>query len=312
MSASPGSQNSFLRSAVREPLLHFALIGIVLFAVHAWLNPDGSGGAGRERVRIDDGDVEWLAHAWSRQWQRQPQRDELQALVTAYLREELLAREALALGLDVGDSVVRRRLAQKVEFLVQDTVRRAEPSEDQLRRFHSENSERFLEPERLSFSHVYFDSAQRGQATADALSALAALAAGQAGAAHYGDPLLLEAEQSKVDELAVAARFGAEFARSVFALEPGAWHGPIQSGYGLHLVYVSARISSRRLDFAEARERVLGAWRRQESERREREYFAALLEKYDVVLDGAAGSLIGLSDLRLPDSTDAGSEDRTT
>jgi len=312
MSGAAASQNSFLRKAFQEPLLHFALIGIVLFAVHAWLNPNDRGAAELEQVRIDDGDVDWLAHAWSRQWQRQPRRDELQALVTAHLREELLAREALALGLDVGDSVVRRRLAQKVEFLVQDTARRAEPTEDQLRRFHAEGADRFLEPERLSFTHVYFDSTRRGQAAADARSALAALAAGRADITQLGDPLLLDAEQSDVDQAAVAARFGAEFARSVFALEPGAWHGPIASGYGLHLVHVSARFPSRRLDFAEAREQVLGAWHRQESARREREYFAALLKKYDVVLDGAAGSLIGLSDLQLSETADAASEDQAT
>lgn len=312
MSAVPGSQDSFLLRAVKEPLLHFAAISVMLFALHAWWNPDGSGEAKLAQVRIDDGDVDWLAHAWSRQWQRQPQRDELRALVTAHLKEELLAREALALGLDVGDSVVRRRLAQKVEFLVQDTARRTEPTEDQLRRLHAEEADRFLEPERLSFTHVYFDSTRRRQAAADAQNALAALAPGQADVTHLGDPLLLDAEQSEVDQPAVAARFGAEFARSVFEIEPGAWHGPIASGYGLHLVQVSARFPTRRLDFAEAREQVLDAWHRQESERRESEYFEALLKKYDVVLDGVAGSLIGLSDLRLSETVDAATEDRAT
>ena len=115
-----------MKRLLKEPLLHFLVLGALLFAVYSWLNrslPDNKSAAGT--VRITSNEIAWLKETWSRQWQREPTRDELRGLVTDFLKEELLAREARALGLDQNDTIVRRRLAQKLEFLVQDTSRLA-------------------------------------------------------------------------------------------------------------------------------------------------------------------------------------------
>ena len=140
-------------------MLHFLVLGALLFGAYAWLNRGASArqerGAGA--VRITTNEVAWLADTWARQRQHPPTREELRGLVTEYLKEELLAREARAMGLDEDDLVVRRRLAQKLEFLVQDTSQLAEPTDEDLRRIYEANLEQFQTKARISFTQVFFN-----------------------------------------------------------------------------------------------------------------------------------------------------------
>jgi hypothetical protein len=161
-----------MKRLTKEPLFHFLLIGAVLFGAYAWRNRGTPGENQARQVRISEADVKWLKETWARQWQREPTLDELGGLVTEFLKEELLAREAREMGLDQNDTVVRRRLAQKVEFLVQDTSQWVEPTEDDLRKFHAAHPERFSEPARVSFTHIYFSREKRTDAAADAKGAL--------------------------------------------------------------------------------------------------------------------------------------------
>lgn len=287
------------RKFLKEPLLHFVALGAVLFAVHAWLRPDVDDPAAA-RVHISEHDVRWLADTWTRQWHRAPTHDELRGLVSAFLREEVLAREARALGLD-DDPVVRRRLVQKLQFLVEDTLPVGEPDDDELRRVYLSTPERYTAPARVSFVHLCF-SRERQNATAGAQAALAELAAGAptTAVAERADPLLVDPAFVDAPEPVVAAQLGAEFARAVFALEPGAWHGPIGSPYGLHLVRVSAHEPARLQTFEEVRAVVRDAWRAQQQQAAEAAYFDALLRKYDVLVDRPVQSLVGPIDPSLP------------
>jgi hypothetical protein len=311
-----------LQTALKEPLLHFLLIGALLFGAYAWQNRGIPGQTKPRQVRVSESDVVWLKETWAKQWQRDPTRDELRGLVTEFLKEELLAREAREMGLDQNDAYVRRRLAQKVEFLVQDTSRLVEPTEHDLRRFHAAHPERFSEPARVSFTHLYFSREKRQDAAADARAALAELSRSGAekvppspGAegrgegepstnprpsfpnprpSQLGDRLLLGSEFSDVDPQAVAGQFGAKFADALFALAPGAWRGPIESGYGLHLVRVSALMPARPRAFAEVRAQVLDRWRDQQQREDNEKYFANLLRKYAVVVDESVKPLVGV------------------
>ena len=275
-------------SPVKEPLLHFLLLGAALFGAYAWMNRATPSDTPSRQVHISAGDVQWLKETWARQWQREPARDELRGLVTEYLKEELLAREAREMGLDQNDTYVRRRLAQKVEFLMQDASRLAEPTEDDLRTFYGAHPELFSEEARVSFTHVYF-SREHQPAVATALAHLEA----NANPMGLGDRLLVEADLHDVSEQAVAGQFGAEFARAVFALPPGAWHGPIGSGYGLHLVRVSDHKPARQREFAEVRAQVSERWRDQRQREDNQKYFNGLLKKYDVVVDESVQPLVG-------------------
>ncbi|MBL9088238.1 MAG: peptidyl-prolyl cis-trans isomerase [Planctomycetia bacterium] len=275
---------------MREPLLHFLLLGAALFAVYGWAGGGAARDVRRPEVRVVEADVTWLRETWTRQWLREPTDDEMRRLVTEHLQEQLLAREAREMGLDEDDVYVRRRLAQKVDFVLADTSRLAEPTDDELRAFHAARAAWFSGATRTTFTHVFFTDAHR----AEAVAARARLEAG-GNPFDLGDPILVDAEQREVTREDVAAQFGAAFAAALAALPVGGWHGPIESGYGLHVVRVASRSEGAVLPFEEARARVAERWR-DERQRDDRErFFARLLQKYDVVLDAAARPWVDLS-----------------
>lgn len=280
---------------LKEPLLHFLVAGGVLFGGYAWLNPPApKGDAGARQVRIGEGEVGWLVETWSRQWGRAPTSEELRGLVAALLKEEVLSREAREMRLDDGDTIVRRRLAQKMEFLLQDTARIPEPTEADLRKLYDAHPERFRAARRVSLAHVYFSPQRRQDAAADARRALQALAAAKAvDAAALGDPSMLGPDLREEDERAVAAMFGPDFAAKVVELEPGAWHGPIASSYGMHLVRVSEAMPARARPFEDVRPELLELWRDEQRRLTEDAYLRRLTEKYDIVLDERVRAAVG-------------------
>lgn len=281
-----------MKRLLKEPLLHFLVLGSLIFAVYSWLNRRAPDKSAVGTVRITSNEIAWLKETWSRQWQREPSRDELRGLVTDFLKEELLAREARALGLDQDDTIVRRRLAQKLEFLVQDTSQIAQPTEEDLRRFYEANPERFQTEARISFTQVFFSREKRPAAETDAKTALNDLARG-ANTADFGDRILVDSDIVDADMQSVAGQFGRDFAEAVFALEPGGWSGPIESGYGLHVVRVSEVKPGKRRALSEVKTQVLEYWRQQRQRTDNEKYFATLLKKYDVVVDDSVKPLIG-------------------
>jgi hypothetical protein len=284
---------------LREPLLHFLAIAGLLFATYSWMRQGSMENGSRVAVRITADEVAWLTETWSRQWQRPPSREELRGLVTDYLKEELMAREARAMGLDENDTIVRRRLAQKVAFLVDDTARLTEPTEQDLRRFYDAHLVDFQTGARVSFAHVYFSREKRADAETDAKAALVELGRG-ADPTKLGDRLLLDTEMRNADERTISAQFGPDFAKSVLALRPGDWNEPIVSGYGLHLVRVSEWTPARPLEFDAVKEPVLDRWRNEQQRDVSARYFAGLLKKYGVAVDESVRPLIGPLDGHLP------------
>ncbi|WP_331371398.1 peptidylprolyl isomerase [Sinorhizobium chiapasense] len=282
---------------LREPLLHFALAGAALFAAYAWLGRSGEvePARGTLEVAIGEGELRWVSETWARQWQRQPSREELRGLVLDLLKEELLAREARELGLDGDDTVVRRRLAQKMTFLIEDTARIAEPTEGELRAFYDAHREKFVRPGRISFQHIFFDRRKRSDAAADARQLLAKLAASDAlaPAAEEGDRLLIESDIRDADRYGVAGQFGQVFADAVFALSPGEWSGPIESAYGLHLVRVYEAIPGEQRPFADAKADVAERWRDEQRRVLQERYFAELFRKYQIVADERIEAAVG-------------------
>jgi len=201
----------------------------------------------------------------------------------------LLAREARTLGLEDNDVIVRRRLAQKLTFLVEDTLRHAKPSETELQQFYEVHAQRFQSDARISFRHIYFSPQRRADARSDAADALRLLLeeGGSLPTAELGDRLLVETEFHDETEQSISSAFGAGFARAVFSLKPGAWSAPIESGYGLHLVRVSTLQQAQLRPFSEVRERVAQEWRREQEKSAKERYLAELRKKYGLVVDDA-------------------------
>jgi hypothetical protein len=282
---------------LKEPLLHFLLAGAALFGVYALLNrtPDNSSTGTPAQVHISPGDVQWLKENWTTQWRRPPTPEELRGLVTDYLNEQLLAREARALGLEDNDVIVRRRLAQKLIFLIDDTMRRVEPTQDELQRHYEANADRFRSDAHISFAHIYFSPQRRRDARSDAMDALKLLLSDSTDqrSAELGDALLLESEHHNETERSVSNAFGPGFARAVFALRTDTWSGPIESGYGLHLVRVSFVRDAQVRPLHEVRERVVADWRREQEQSAKQRYLDELRRKYHVVADEEVKALIG-------------------
>jgi hypothetical protein len=270
---------------LKEPMLHFVIAGGLLFAADALLNRHQAAEA-VEPIRIGQGEVRWLQESFANQWQRPPSRDELRGLVRSLLEEELLAREAQALELDQGDTVVRRRLAQKLEFLIEDTSQIEAPTEVELRQFYTANIDRFRSEPRVSLNQIFFSTERRRHAVADARAALVSISAteGAADPAALGDPLLLETSLRDVDRQALSNMFGEAFAAAVFDLPSGTWSGPVESSFGLHLVEVTDVQAAAAQPFEAVRAEVEREWRIQSERDLKAAYLAKLREKYGVVV----------------------------
>lgn len=277
---------------VKEPLIHFLAAGALLFGAYAWLERDREPVATAEPVRITDGDVRWLVETWRRQWLREPGPEEVRSMIADLVEEELLAREAQEMGLAEGDTVVRRRLAQKLTFLIEDTSRLAEPTAAELRAYYAEHADRFRTGATVSFTQVFFNPTGRADAEADARTTLVALGGDETAGASLGDRFLANSAFRDLDQTAVAALFGPDFAEAVFALEPGAWRGPVASGYGQHLVFVSAVKAGVAQPFEAVRDAVARAWWQEKEEAARREYMALLRAKYRVEIDENVRTLL--------------------
>lgn len=274
----------------KEPLLHFLLLGAVIFAIHTWRqqNTAGAEATGAERIEVTAATINRLKDGWTRQFQRTPDEDDLRGLVTAHIREEVLFREALALGLDRDDTIVRRRLAQKMEFLTEDIAAVADPDEAALTTFYAENAARYAQAARVSFRHVYFSREKRGTVVdADARAGLAAL---EMGASHesLGDGFLHGFEFAERDEAEVATLFGPDFMKQLARLPMRTWHGPVASSYGVHLVWIEALGEAKPMAFDTMRETVLRDLIDERRRAANAEIVEKLRERYQVSVDETA------------------------
>ena len=288
---------------LREPLLQFLLLGLLLFVGYHGAPPRRGSGGQSGRIELTADDLRQIGLAWVAQGRPAPSPEEMRSLVDARVREEILYREALALGLDKDDTIVRRRLAQKMEFLFEDVAALREPTADELRAWFEKNAERFTLPARATFRHLYFSPDRRGaRARDDAARALAKIAGkpmDSPDATALGDPFMFQDYYGDRAPDDVAKTFGPGFARALFQLTPGAWAGPIESGYGWHLVWVDAMTPARVPAFEEVEPDVKTGWiEDQRAEIREKA-FAAMRARYEVVLpkdlpcDRALPSVVG-------------------
>ena len=280
-----------IRALLREPLVHFLALGIALFAVYALLT-GGEDARSDQLIQVTETEVQWLASTWESRWQRPPTEDELRGLVSAYIREEVLYREALTVGLDRDDQVIRRRLVQKLEFITEDLASQVQPSEAELQAFFQQNLERYQIPERRSFEHVYFNVDRRGASTeADAarvLDQLRSRSPSLSQAIVLGDRFMLQHEYPNQSAQEVARGFGTRFAASLFEVDVGEWQGPVASGYGLHLVRVTAVLEARVPDVSEVRDKVLMDYAADARERAREALYEALRAGYEIEIDEEA------------------------
>lgn len=278
---------------LRSPLLHFAAAGALIFA--AWTLTEPLRGDAREyeaggadEIVLSTDDLKVMVAYFGSQWRRLPTRDELDELIDRRVAEEVLMREALRLGLDRGDQVIRRRLSQKLEMTLDEIAAVESPSEDALVAFYEANADRYSEPERVSFEQRFVSEERRGESTYGyALSMLERL---RAGAEATGDPFHLPSNLTEVSAERLIRAFGPAFAAELLELAAGAegeWMGPVESPWGQHLVRVTEHRPVRRIPFDESRDAVLSDWRDASAKAKVSERLGEMRARYRVVLPPA-------------------------
>jgi len=270
---------------LKEPLLHFLLLGAALFGGYAVLNRNQP--AAQNEILVSAGQIDSLAATFIKVWQRPPNAQELKAQIDQYVKEEVLSREAIALGLDKNDTVIRRRLQQKMEFLAEDFAAASDPSEAELADYLAKHPDQFAEEPRFTFRQVFLSPDKRGdRLLADANQLLADLKkqGTDADIAELGDSTLLPQDLADAPQRSVLSQFGSEFTRGLANLKPGEWSGPIQSGYGVHLVFVSQRTEGRVPALEEARDLVKRELMNERRQAANRKFLDELLKKYQVTI----------------------------
>jgi hypothetical protein len=273
---------------LREPLVHFLLIGAAVFGLYTVVG-DAELAQVEERIIVSGGEVDRLRQLWERQWLRPPTAAELQGLIADHVREEVLYREALALGLDRDDTIVRRRLAQKFEFLAEDLATGRDPTKAELAAFFEAKPDRYRIPPRLSFRQIYFNPGRRAAVVQDAELALAGLRSGlpEAAAVAQSDPSLLEEQYREQTPQDIEAIFGLDFTKDIVRLQPDIWIGPIASGYGWHLVRIDERIESRMPALADVADQVRADWAYEQRRQANEAIYQRLLAHYTVIVENS-------------------------
>jgi len=278
-----------LRALLKEPLVHFLGLGLLVFAVYYVLDrPDQPQ---QNEIVVSAARIEQFAGLFEKAWNRPPSAQELDGLINDYVKEEVLYREAVALSLDKDDTIVRRRMRQKMEFLGDIAIGTLSPTDQELEAYLEANPRKFEREPKVAFEQIYLDPARRGERIdEDAGSILEALRSDPgADPAALGDATLLPGKLGLTGLSKIAQSFGPDFARKTAELEPGVWSDPIESAFGQHLVKVDAREPGRIPELSEAREAVKREWLAQQRKELEDKQFAQLLKRYQVSIEREPG-----------------------
>jgi peptidyl-prolyl cis-trans isomerase C len=268
---------------MKEPLVHFVVLGAALVAAHQWLAPPLP-----RHIVLSEAVIRGLRQDYLRRNGARPTLEEEAALIQHFIDDEVQYREALALGLDRGDIIVRRRLVQKMEFLTEDAEPIPEPTDDQLRSYLGAHAERYALPERVAITHVFISTDRHGSEAPALARALRDALMNGADPSRLGDPFLRGRDIALSTEQELAAIFGNGFAARVIALPPGVWSEPLPSSYGLHLARVTNRASGRHPDLTEIRAAVRRDWREEQRTAANRAALDRLRRQYDIRIEGPA------------------------
>lgn len=277
--------SDWVSRVLRDPLVHFLILALLIFFTYRHVG--ASAEAEPDRIEVSSARIEQLAGLFAKSWQRAPNAEELKGLVDDFIKEEIMYREALKMGLDKDDTVIRRRLRQKMEFLADASAGIMEPTDQELSTFLERNAERFHRDSQIAFEQIYFSRETHGLTLeTDVRAALERLHADPTvDAGLLGDQSLLPPVVSASAKTEIAKTFGDEFANALAGLAVNDWSGPVPSSYGVHLVRVTSREVPRTPTLAEAHDAVLREWTNDRRAALEKARYDELLKRYKVQID---------------------------
>jgi len=271
---------------LKEPLVHFLLIGVALFLIFRVAG--GQNSESPNEIVVTQGAIESLVMSWEKTWQRPPMAKELEGLIESYIRQEVLYREALAMGLEKEDTIIKRRLGQKMKFLFEDVADQTQVTEDELTQYLTENQENYRIDPQFTFNQVYLNPDKRKTDLDEDVRLLLAELQGSQGAwgsVLFGDSLMLPDSFESLPAREVDRQFGTGFAAQLSELETGEWTGPVRSGFGVHLVFIGEKVEDRIPNLEEVRdsvERDLIAQRRRDANEK---IYQRLRERYTITVE---------------------------
>ena len=258
-----GQSKSEWRGLLGEPLVHFFAVGALVFGAY-WAFNEEPASVNEQSIEISANEVRQMAIGWLAQGRPMPTQQQMQRLIDQRVAEEVLFREGLKLGLDRNDEIIKRRVSQKMDFLAADLAAMQDPDRAELTEWFSRHSEQFAIAPRISFRHLYFSPDKRGSAArsdaAKAFQAIDGKPADAQGIDALADPFMLRSYYSNSTPELILKEFGPGFSSELFKLEPGGWRGPLQSGFGWHLVLIDTLEPARIPSFDEVQEDVKTAW----------------------------------------------------
>lgn len=279
-------------SWLKEPLLHFLVLGALVFIFYNAVSGDTPGD---DEIIVTRGVQEHLVRGFSRAWQRLPTPAEFNGIVEDWIREEIAYREGVSMSLDTDDTIIRRRLRQKMEMLAEDIVSLAEPTTEDLQAYLVENQDKYLAEPEYTLRQIYFSGDRRGEAVLqDAEQALLLLTTGPqiSNPETMGDPLSLPHRFVREPQRGLESAFGRDFAQSIAELERGVWQGPVRSGFGLHLVLIEDFVPGGPLTLEQAEREVRRDW---ENDRRIdaiNTLYDRLSEQYTITVEPLSGETV--------------------
>ena len=272
----------------KEPLLHFLVLGALLFALYFGVGDTSISSASPKQIEVSTPVIKSLQTTWKQQWGSLPNQEQLQALLDNYIRDEVLYQEALSLGLDQKDVIVRRRLIQKMQFLMEDVAALKEPSDQVLQAYLADHLDRYTIPGRVSFAQIYFSQELRGDRTdTDAIALLTQLQsdANVDLSEIKGDRSMLPTTYTLASAQTLTNTFGGTFGREMAQVTETGWQGPVHSVYGSHLVNVTQIEPSHPPTLAEVKKKVRLDWFREQRQKQNEQFYQKLRDRYTVSLD---------------------------
>ncbi len=293
-----GNKKARLRRPYRTAL-HFLALGLLIGLILMLIKGPPGEKQDTKRIVITTADIAQVKAKYERLWGSPPTQMELRSALEQYVRDEVLYREALGRGLDRGDPTVRLAMIRKITMLGSARADAGSADDEEIRAYFTLRQERYRIPALLSFAQIYFSPDKRGdRAATEAEQILAAVQKSDPSAedlASLGDPTMLRRLYKDLTEQEVERIFGADFNAKISGLKPAKWHGPIESGYGLHLVKVFGRTDSRIPDWTEVRRRVWNDMQYEARKAAEDQFYQEILGGFQVVYGEGASELLSVN-----------------